>query len=58
LEKSISIWFRSGEYFGKKEEPGAGGADGCRTAALLCELRLSMTTMSSGRSVGTSTRST
>ena len=47
-----------GGVFRQEEEPGAGGADGAPDGAPLCEPRLSMTTMSPGRSVGTSTRST
>jgi hypothetical protein len=47
-----------GRVLRKQEEPRVGGADGTPTAGLLCEPRLSMTTMSPRRSVGARTRST
>jgi len=47
-----------GRVFRKQEEVRAAPRMAWRTAALLCEPRLSMTTTSPGRRVGTRTRST
>jgi len=41
-----------------RQEPGAGGADGLADRSALVRAEVSMTTMSPGRSVGASTRST
>lgn len=57
LEKNISIGLRSGEYFGSRKRRAPAARMARRTAGLLWEPRLSMTTMSPGRRVGTGTRS-
>src|SRR5215213_1754293 len=55
FEKSCSIGFRSGEYLGRKRRRAPAARMARRTALLLCEPRLSMTTMSPCRRVGTRT---
>src|SRR5687767_8542193 len=45
LAKNCSMGFRSGEYFGRKSSRAPAARMAARTALLLCEPRLSMTTI-------------
>src|SRR5262249_7313921 len=58
LAKTCSIGFRSREYFGRNRSLAPAARMNARTALPLWLPRLSMTTMSPGRSVGTRTLST
>ena len=58
LAKTCSIGFRSGQYFGRKNSLAPAERMSWRTALLLWLPRLSMTTMSPGRSVGRRTFAT
>ena len=58
LEKTFSIGLRSGEYGGRNRNFAPATSIACRPAAPLWLPRLSMISMSPGRSVGTRTRST
>ena len=58
LGKELLDRVQVGRVFGRKKSRAPAARMAWRTALLLCEPRLSMTTMSPGRSVGTRTCST